>query len=129
VSSAAGSSVRFKGAYRDAIRSVRPILPIPEPMRPQPTTREAALVRLGELEQVLITGEKSRRKPAAAEKMAIQALLATSLRRRPTPKREARPPFETPNEAIPYAGPRCGFCGGAAPGGVCVNLGVDWPHP
>lgn len=126
--------MKFKGAYREAVRRLN-VVPIPPAPRPfvAPVTREEALVRLGAVNVAIVKGGKHApsRANLVAELLQIQTLLATTLRRRPTPRKEAAPPRMTKadTERIPYVGPRCDHCGGEAPGGACVNEGPDYPHP
>ncbi len=117
--------MKYKGSYQRAVQRLD-IKPAPAPLPPPPETREAALIRLGELEQKIVRGQRGSN--VIAEKMQIQTLLSTTLKRGPTPKKSP-PPMRQVNEEIPYVGPRCDFCGGEAPGGICINKTEGWPHP
>ena len=110
-------------------------IPTPPPIKAfvLPTTREEAITRLGALEQIMLRERGNnrfpeRRRNAVAEKMAIMTLLSTELKRKPTP-RKVTTTRTLANEAPPYAGPRCGFCGGEAPDGRCTNESEEYPHP
>jgi hypothetical protein len=96
-------------------------------------TREDAKQRILELTaEMMATKGRAARRPLMLEQARLVALKATlpsrvDLAAQRAPKPAGRAPKEAPP---PYAGPRCGYCGGEQPPGErCRNESEDWPHP
>ena len=110
-------------------------------------TREQAKARLADIEVKLATPglQKYVRSPLILEKLIIQKHLASgrlpseaqaagaakreNLRQGLRSDGRPRPIPAPPLFVDDYVGPRCDYCAGPKPNGICLNAGPDWPHP
>ena len=101
------------------------------------TTKEQAKVRLAELAVNMSGLDKFRKNKLILEKLQIEQLLGSgvlpseaeakgSAKRN---KKDAKAARKPPLFVDDYVGPRCDYCSGPKPQGVCLNAGPDWPHP